>query len=133
MNHKIFRFNSIVLLLAIVSFGVIAIMLPPSTTNQPYVFQKPLDVIHLFYDSVDRNELKVFNITINKNNLIPTHVDYSYNLSNSVPVIKVHCQLKEPIPLPKQEGLFISSVTTIMENGSIIDSIAHVSISEEKQ
>lgn len=88
--------------------------------------EDPDNLVHAFLQAVDRGELRVFGRTLDRSMIIPVRVEYVYELSSRKTRVKVHSNLKEPIAVPDQQDCRVSSVSAVIEGGSIIEIESHV-------
>ena len=101
-----------------------------SSEHRDRVIQLPgfrLDnVIDYFYKAVDRRELQVFGIVVDKTMITPVRVEFIFQIGDVDPRIEIYSELRQPIPIPKVEQLCIHGITAVMDlNGNIVDSVAH--------
>ena len=123
-----------IILLILISTGIYAYVPKSSSSLLPETYcNSPLEVTKLYFDSVNRGELKVFNKKLESSMLIPVRVSYTYELNQAIPKIneyKVYSKLKKPINISNSqtEGLpMISGINAIMdETGKIIKTELHI-------
>ena len=90
-------------------------------------FHAPHEVIEIYFKAVNRGELIVFDRKLEKSMLIPVRVEYVYELSSVIPLVKVYSKLKEPLSVPGQESCKLLGVSAILnDEGSIIETEAHI-------
>jgi hypothetical protein len=106
------------------SYGYVVDNKPRSITPK---FHQPQEIIESYLKAVDRGEMVVFNTVLNKSMLVPVSVEYVYELDGSVPGIKVYSKLKQPMPVPGQQGCELRAVSAILDaDGHIIETEAHI-------
>jgi|APFre7841882724_1041349.scaffolds.fasta_scaffold50850_3 hypothetical protein len=88
--------------------------------------EDPDTVVQRYLAAVERGELEIFGLKIERSMLNPVRVEYVYDLSNRTTLIKVHSNLKQPLPVPGQRGCQILSVGAVMEDGHITEIESHV-------
>ena len=88
---------------------------------------KPLEIIKIFYNAVDRGELVVFEQKLNKSMITPIRVEYVYELNGTLPTVNVYSEPKIPIPIRLHEGIKLRGISSIIDSdGRIIEIRAHV-------
>ena len=88
--------------------------------------EDPDKLIDRYLEAVDRGELKIFGQTLARSMIVPARVEYVYELSSRTTRIKVHSNLKQPLPLPGQPDCRILGVSAVMEDGHITEIESHV-------
>ncbi len=88
--------------------------------------EDPDTVVQRYLAAVDRGELEIFGMKLDRSMLNPVRVEYVYDLSGRTTRIKIHSNLKEPLPVPGQHGCQILSVDAEMEDGHITEIESHV-------
>lgn len=58
--------------------------------------------------------------------IVPARVEYVYELSSRATRIRVHSNLKQPLPVPGRPDCQILSVSAVMEDGHITEIESHV-------
>ncbi len=97
----------------------------PATAAQPG-FQKPNEVVEIFFKAVHRGELVLFERTFDKSMITPVHVEYVYELSSDTVQVKVYSELKEPFPIPNQ-NCKVRAISAILDSdGGISEIVAHI-------
>ena len=90
----------------------------------------PLDapdtLVHRYLEAVDRGELKLFGHTLSRAMIVPVRVEYAYELSDRTTRIRIHANLKAPLPLPGQPDCRVLAVSAVMEDGQITEIESHV-------
>jgi len=118
-----------VLLLCAAAPGAVLASLPVPThlisTDTPRI-EDPDSLVHRYLQAVDRGELEIFGQTLDRSMIVPTRVEYVYELSSRATRIKVHSNLKQPLPVPGQPDCRILGVSAVMEDGHIIETESHV-------
>lgn len=126
MRKIIFQTIAFVILVISTSYGV-ALIIESPTDKKTYHFKKPLNIINIFYDAVDRNELTVFDQIVMREMIIPIHVEYIYELSSPIPNIRVYSKFKTPIIIPAQPNCKATAISaTISTDGQIMSTTAHI-------
>ena len=69
-----------------------------------YHFQEPHKVVQQFNAAVAKGGLFIFDKQFDSTMLRPLRVEYVYELSNSIPKVKVYAELITPMPVPGQTG-----------------------------
>jgi hypothetical protein len=93
----------------------------------PAEFTEPRAVIGTYLKAVDRGELEVFDRKLDRSMIIPTRVEYVYDLESPTPQIKVHADIKQPMSVPDHGDCEIRGVTAILNrDGQIVETEAHV-------
>lgn len=115
-------------LCAAVPAGVQASTPVPKHLINPNVprIEDPDSVVHRYLAAVDRGELEIFGQKVDRAMLVPTRVEYAYDLSSRETKIKIHANLKEPLPVPDRLDCQILSVSTGLEEGHITVIESHV-------
>lgn len=134
MNMRL-RVRIFLITLLVVSTGIYAYVpktsspsaLPENSCNSPH------EVTELFFDSVNRGELKIFNETIESSMLIPVRVTYVYALNQSNSALKeynVYSKLKKALSIPGQLNDDLPKIsginTSIDHSGKIIKTELHI-------
>jgi len=88
--------------------------------------EDPDTVVQRYLAAVDRGELEIFGMKLDRSMLNPVRVEYVYDLSSRTTRIKIHSNLKESLPVPGQHGCQILSVGAEMEGGHISEIESHV-------
>ncbi|MBW8371509.1 MAG: hypothetical protein K0M66_11160 [Thiobacillus sp.] len=88
--------------------------------------EDPDYLVQRYLDAVDRGELKIFGQTLARSMIVPARVEYVYELSSRTTRIKVHSNLKEPLPVPGQPDCRILGVGAVLEDGIITEIESHV-------
>lgn len=88
--------------------------------------EDPDDLAQRYLDAVDRGELKLFGQPLAGSMIVPARVEYVYELSSRATRIRVHSNLKQPLPVPRQPDCQILSVSAVMEDGHITEIESHV-------
>jgi hypothetical protein len=86
----------------------------------------PETIVQRYLTALDRGELKIFGQKLVRSMLNAVRVEYVYDLSSRTTQIKVHSNLKQPLPVPGQHGCQILSVGAVMEDGHITEIESHV-------
>ena len=98
----------------------------PLDLPQPQ-FRAPYEVVDLFLDAVSRGELIVFDRRLNKSMVNPVRVEYVYELESAIPRVKIFSELKQPMPVPGQDGYKLRGVSVILDSeGRIIETHMHI-------
>lgn len=88
---------------------------------------RPEEAVGRFLEAVDRGELTLFTAVLHRDDIVPTRVEFLYQLGSSLPTTIVHADLKQPMPVPAQPRLEIRAVSAELDfGGSIIETKAHV-------
>lgn len=104
----------------------------PSLLDAPSSFHRqqpesPQKIVQDFLRAVDRGELVLFVYTLHRSYLIPRRVEYVYELDSPTPSVTVHCDLKEPLPVPGQPELEVRAISAELDPyGSIVVTRGHV-------
>jgi hypothetical protein len=88
--------------------------------------EDPDSVVHRYLEAVDRGELEIFGQKVDRAMIVPTRVEYAYDLSSRETQIRVHANLKEPLPVPGRLDCQILSVSASLEDGHITVIESHV-------
>lgn len=88
--------------------------------------EAPDTLVHRYLEAVDRGELKVFGHTLSRAMIVPVRVEYTYELSDRTTRIRIHSDLKAPLPLPGQPDFRVLEVSAVMEDGQITEIESHV-------
>ena len=89
-------------------------------------FDDPDNLVQGYLEAVDRGELMVFGRRLDRAMLIPNRVEYVYELSSRTIRIRIHSNLKEPMPVPNHPDCKVRSVSAVIEGGNIIETESHV-------
>jgi len=88
---------------------------------------EPTKIVEIYLKAVNRGELKVFDNVLDESMLIPSRVEYIYELNSVDPIIRVYSKLKQPMPMPGQQGCKLRAVSSTLDgDGRIIETEAHV-------
>lgn len=90
---------------------------------------KPLKIIEIFYETVNRGELIVFEKKLDGSMITPIRIEYVYELNGDEPTVKIYSELKKLISISLYENVKIklSGVSVILDSsGDIIEIKAHV-------
>jgi len=100
----------------------------PSLINSNEVeFIPPKKIMLKYYEAVDRGELVVFGIRLDRAMLIPVHVDYVYLVNGQTARVKVYAKLKKPLQIPEQDNNKFTAVCAVIDIfGKIIETEAHI-------
>jgi hypothetical protein len=88
--------------------------------------EDPDTVVQHYLAAVDRGELEIFGMKLDRSMLNPVRVEYVYDLSSRATRVKVHSNLKEPLAVPGQRGCQILAVGAVMEDRHITEIESHV-------
>jgi len=88
--------------------------------------EDPDNLIHHYLQAVDRGELVIFGHKLDRSMIVPVRIEYVYELSSRTTRIKVHANLKVPLPVPGQGDCQILAVGAFMEDGHIVEIESHV-------
>lgn len=99
---------------------------PAPNCLEPLLHQ-PSATAAALLEIADRDGLWVFGTRLAGDMLVPSRVDYSYDLETLARSVTVHAQLRRPLPVPHQEGCAAYAVSATLDAaGRLIDSEAHV-------
>ncbi len=83
-------------------------------------------VFRVFLESVENDQLVLFDKVITRSAIKPVRVEYIYTLEDYVPTVKVFSMLVDLIYLPTAPDIQIKGVSTILDQqGNIIEVIVH--------
>ena len=88
--------------------------------------EQPDALIQHYLVAVDRGELEVYGQKLKRSMLVPTRIEYVYDLSSRTTAIKIYSTLKEPLPVPGQRTGSIEAVSALMTDGHIIGIESHI-------
>lgn len=88
--------------------------------------EAPDTLVQRYLDAVDRGELKLLGHTLSRTMIVPIRVEYAYELSERTTRIRIHANLKAPLPLPGQPNCRGLAVSAVMEDGQITEIESHV-------
>ncbi|MBI1285073.1 MAG: hypothetical protein GC183_12140 [Thiobacillus sp.] len=88
--------------------------------------EDPDTIVRRYLVAVDRGELEIFGQKLDRSMLTPVRVEYVYDLSSRTVRIRIHSNLKQPLPVPGQHDCQILSVGAEMEGGHITEIESHV-------
>jgi hypothetical protein len=88
--------------------------------------EAPDTLVQRYLEAVDRGELKLFGHTLSRAMIVPVRVEYAYELSERTTRIRIHANLKAPLPLPGQPDCRVLAVSAVMEDGQITEIESHV-------
>jgi hypothetical protein len=135
-NNRLRRFSGglmnpvfAVLLLCTTALGAVQASVPvPRHLISPDAprIEDPEQLVHRYLQAVDRGELEIFGQKLDRSMIVPVRVEYVYELSSQTTRIKVHSNLKTPLPVPGQSDCRILGVSTVMEEGMITEIESHV-------
>lgn len=119
----------ILLLLAIAPTGSHAATTPAPPVlldaNTP-AFDHPDSVVARFLAAVDRGELLIFGRRLERAMIAPARVEYVFDLATRMTTLKIYSALKEPIPVPSQQGSHVWAVGVILDGSDIIETESHI-------
>ena len=103
----------------------------PVITNQigtnAVDFTAPEKIMSQYYLAVDRGELVVFGVQLERSMLIPVHVDYVYPVNGKTARVKVYARLKNPMRIPEQGNNMFTGVCAFIDMfGKITETEAHI-------
>ena len=103
----------------------------PVITNQigtnAVDFTVPEKIMSQYYLAVDRGELVVFGVQLERSMLIPVHVDYVYPVNGKTARVKVYARLKNPMRIPEQGNNMFTGVCAFIDMfGKITETEAHI-------
>ena len=86
-------------------------------------------VVSVFLDSVEKGELIIFEMRIDKSIIKPERVEYIYKLTDRTPTVKVYSTLTKPIPVPALPDVPIKGVSAVInQEGRIIEAVVHCGV-----
>lgn len=91
--------------------------------------EDPDNLVQHYLDAVDRGELIVFGRELDRSMIVPTRVEYVYDLATRKTLAKVFSNLKIPLPVPEHDCRVVA-VSAIMEEGRIVEIESHIWIKE---
>ena len=104
-----------------------AIGVPNQTRSNAVDFTAPEKIMSQYYQAVDRGELVVFGIKLDRSMLIPVHVNYVYLLNTEIPRVKVYARLKKPMRIPEHGNNVFTAVCAYIDMfGVIVETEAHI-------
>jgi hypothetical protein len=105
--------------------------MPPSAIHagQPVV-EDPYRLVDVFLKAVERGELTVLGRALDRSMLIPTQVEYAFDLATGTTVLKIHADLREPLNLPGQPGYRIRCISAEIKGSRITAVESHVWLDE---
>lgn len=92
--------------------------------------EDPDTVVQRYLIVVDQGELEIFGLKLDRSMLDPVRVEYVFDLLSRTTRIKIHSNLKEPLPVPGQPGCRILSVGAELEDGHITEIESHVWVNQ---
>ena len=88
---------------------------------------EPKKIVEIYLEAVKRGELKIFDRVLDESMLIPSKVEYVYELDSTRKTIRVYSKLKQPMPLPGRQDCKVRAVSSTLDgDGHIVDTEAHV-------
>jgi hypothetical protein len=91
--------------------------------------EDPDHLVQHFLDAVDRGELIVFGRALNRSMIVPTRVEYVYDLATRKTLAKVFSNLKVPLPVPERDCKVVA-VSVIMAESRIVEIESHIWMEE---
>jgi len=88
--------------------------------------ENPDTLVGQFLEALDRGELKLFGQTLDRSMVVPVRIEYVFELLSRTTRIKVHSNLKQPLPVPGQPDCRVLGVSAVMEGGTITEIESHV-------
>ena len=82
--------------------------------------------VDAYLKAVDRGELKVFDKKIDRSRINPARVEYFYEIASGTTEIRAHTNLKDYMAVPNQPGAKVRSVSSVIEDGKIVETESHV-------
>lgn len=90
-------------------------------------FTAPEKIMSQYYLAVDRGELVVFGVQLERSMLVPVHVDYVYPVNGQTARVKVYARLKNPMRIPEQGNNMFTGVCAFIDMfGKITETEAHI-------
>lgn len=90
-------------------------------------FTQPQEIVTIYLKAVDRGELQVIKVTLDRSMIIPRHVEYVYMLDNPAPMLKVYSRLKQEMSLPENNDCWVKAVnSTLSVDGHILETAVHI-------
>lgn len=88
---------------------------------------EPKEIVEIYLKAVHRGELRVFDRVLDASMLIPSKVEYVYELDSLEPMLRVYSTLKQPMPVPGRQDCRVRAVSSTLDgDGHIVDTEAHV-------
>lgn len=97
----------------------------PINLDRPEI-EAPDPIVDRYLEAVDRGELAIFGKTLDRSMIVPTRIEYVYDLFSRTTRIKVYSNLKEPLAVPGQSNCRILGVSAAMDDGHITEVESHV-------
>lgn len=105
------------------SYGLPQLLETPSNSG----CIRPEDAVAQFFKAVDRGELTLFTAILERDDIVPTHVEFLYELGYRMPVTIVHANLRQAMAIPGQPEMEIRTISAELNfTGSIVETKAHV-------
>lgn len=90
------------------------------------VCDSPREAVQTFLKAVRREELTLFDYTVDSSMIKPTRVEYVYELGSAIPTVTIYAELKKPLDIPGQPHLEVRAVTAVLDfAGGIVSTKAH--------
>lgn len=83
-------------------------------------------VLNDYLEAVDRGELRSFGRKLERSEIMPTKVEYIYQIATGTMEIRVTSNLKEPMEIPGQAGIVVRSLCSVVDDGRIVETESHV-------
>jgi hypothetical protein len=88
--------------------------------------EDPDSLVHRYLQAVDRGELVIFGQKLDRSMIVPVRIEYVYELASRTTRIKVHSNLKTPLPVPGHGDCHVLTVSTVIEDGHITTIETHI-------
>jgi hypothetical protein len=92
--------------------------------------EAPDTLVQRYLQAVDRRELAIFGKTLDRSMIVPTRIEYIYELSSRTMRSKVYSNLKQPLPVPGQGDCRILGVSAVLEDGHITEIESHIWVTQ---
>jgi hypothetical protein len=119
---------SCLFLVACWSHGQAVASIQEQLSEEPALeYRAPYEVVKLFLKAVDRGELVVFGLTLDRAVLTPKRVEYVYELDSLNASVKIYSELTQPLSVPDLQQVKVYGVSAIMDSeGNITEVSAFV-------
>jgi hypothetical protein len=89
--------------------------------------QVPDEAVATYLRAMDRGELVLFGLILDRSMLSPVQVEYVYTFDGEAPRVKVFSRLTRTLPAPGDSGCTIRGVSAILDaDGHIVEIEAHI-------
>ena len=84
-------------------------------------------LMDLFFQTIDRGELNIFDKIVSRDMITPTQLAYVYQLNGDEAIISIFCHVNSRISVPDHPHLYIDGISIHLDQqGNILNVKSHV-------